>query len=224
MSDDKDALISWMPDQGSGWEETLNFLCRELKASKTSADARARFFAGYRTTCKRVAFRILAGWKWKGDIGRDAEDIASESLEILLGQEARTAGIFASRAMGAAELRGYLTRTIWRSCLQIAMRMRPREVLLSLDRMIEEGWEPGDFPSRTQQELRAEISEILAALESIQGQFRKIPKGMSLVDLLLCTEFEDTPLKGIKKRTLQRYLSQIRHFLSRQLDGRNDLD
>lgn len=224
MSDDKraDSLISGIPALDSEWQETLGILCLELKASKTSGEARARFFSGYRNACKRVALRLLSSWKWQGDIQRDAEDIASESTKILIGQEARGAGIFGSKAMSTAQLRGYLTRTIWRSCVQIAVRMQPKALLISLDQLLEEGWDFGVLRLRSEQELRAELTEIFAALEVNRSKYRKIPEALSLLDCLLWAEFGDGGFDAIKKRTLQRYVNQIRKFLKSEFDDPED--
>ncbi len=208
---------------GCGWNETLAAICDELKSSRSCSNARARFFAGYRNACKRVALRLLSSWKWRGDIQRDSEDIASESVKILLGQEARGAGIFGPKAMGDAALRGYLTRTIWRSCLQIAARMRPKALLVSLEQLLDEGWDFGVSRPRSEQELRAELTEILTVLEANRSRYRKIPMAISLSECLLWAEFGVGGFEEIKKRTLQRYMQQIRYFLAREFDAPEDV-
>jgi hypothetical protein len=62
MSDDKSEDLSsfGIPASACGWDETLDVLCRELRVSKSSHEARERFFAGYRNACKRVALRPLS--------------------------------------------------------------------------------------------------------------------------------------------------------------------
>lgn len=219
MSDDtnEDSSISLSPASDSGWDEILGFLCRQLQASENSDDARERFFLGYQKLCRGVAVRLLGGWKWKGDIRRDAEDIASESVKILLTQEARSSGVFGSRAKKSAHLRGYLSRTIWRSCVQIAMRMQPKMILLSLDQLLDAGEDFGIERLRSRQEMRAELTEILAILETGRIIYRQLPDEVNLLDCLLAAEFGHGGIEGIKKRTLQRYVSQIRNLLKRQL-------
>lgn len=206
----------------SGWRETMLALCKELKAAGTSISARERFFDGYQRACRSVAFHLLTRWQWQGDIRRDAEDIASESTKILLNQETRRSGIFGSKPTTDTELRGYLSRTIWRSCTQVAMRLTPRLFVLSLEELLESGRDFRTPHPRPQQEMRAELTEVLAALEATRGVYRKLPDGVNLLDCVLAAEVGGGSLVGVKKRTLQRYAKQIRTFLARHLDDPGD--
>lgn len=206
----------------SGWQETLTALCAELKSGRTSALARDRFFEEYQRVCKGVALRLLSGWKWRGDVLRDAEEIAAESTKILLKQDADFGGVFDSKPKTDSQLRGYLSRTIWRSCVQIALRMQRKTLLLSLDELLEAGRDFEVPHSRLSQEIRAELAEVMDVLEATRGNYKMLPSGVSLLDCLLAAELGDGRLDGVKRRTLQRYAKQIREFLARHFDGSKD--
>jgi len=216
MNDDTTNKLSNSED--SGWQETLTALCANLKTARTSALARDRFFEEYQRVCKGVALRLLSKWKWRGDVARDAEEIAAESTKILLKQESDFGGVFGSKPKTDSEFRGYLTRTIWQSCLQIALRMRRKTLLLSLDELLEAGRDFEVPHSRSAQEIRAELAEVLAVLEATRGNYKMLPAGASLLDCLLAAELRDGRLNGVKRRTLQRYAKQIREFLARHFD------
>jgi hypothetical protein len=197
----------------SDWDEMLDFLCGELLASKNSSVAREHFYSQYQKVCRAVALRILSDWKWKGDIAYDAEEIASESVKILLLQESQGRGVFHLDLNG--QYRGYLSRTIWRSCVQIAMRMQPRIAFDSLDQLLLQGMEFSATGGRPPQELHAELMEILCLLEAVRGDYPKIPAHLHPLECVLSGEIGDSELEGIKRRTLQRYAKRIRNLLIR---------
>ena len=186
----------------------------------TGTRAWERFYDRYCKMSAGVAKCILRDRGWVGDIHHDAEDVASDVAMVLARQEARQSGVFGPNpATGGirtgGDLRGYLSRAIWMGCKQRIGALQ-RKQMLPLATIAEVGLKC-DVADRCAADpaLRIDIEAAVADLKRDQrGHYRKLPAGVTPLDLVMDVGLGDALLAGVPVRTLQRYTTQVRQYLA----------
>lgn len=202
----------------SDWGRGIEELAADFEATGTRA--RERFYGRYWKMSSSAAKSIFQTRGWQSDIHHDAEDVASVVVMVLARQEARQSGVFGPNpATGGIrtgrDLRGYLSRAIWVGCKQRIGALQ-RKRMLPLATFAEVGLKC-DVADRCAADpaLRIDIEAAVANLKRDQrGHYRKLPAGVTPLDLVMDVGLGDALLAGVPVRTIQRYTTQVRQYLA----------
>ncbi len=201
------------------WRRGIEELLKELDASRTDVRARERFYERFWKMSVSAAKRILETRGWKGDIHHDAEEVASQSLVTLLRQEARGSGVFGFVPKTPADIRRYLSGTIWKGCGQRASKLQGT-LMESLDELLEAGKDLEALRSRCAADpaLRLDLQQAVSQMrEEERGQYRRLPAGVTPIDCVLDVAMGEAIVEGVPLRTVQRYMEESRRELARRL-------
>jgi len=213
----------------TGWRREIEELSRAFEEMQAAADLRARararerFYGRYLDLSRSVAASVLKDSGRAPDVWTDAEDVSGEVVKNLLRQEAQGSGVFIQETRSPAQLRGYLSNSIWKGCRQrvadLLRRFWTRKVSLcdgltgalatAMDSRAYEPWR------------KLALEEAIENLqESQRGRYRKLPAGVTPLDLVLDVGMGKALAKGVPVRTLQRYMNDARRELAARLDRR----
>lgn len=204
----------------SDWSRGIDALATEFNTTQTCEESRGRFYEMFWKMNVSAAKKRMNEWLWLGDIEQDSCDVASANVVTLLRQESKGRGVFNGHCRTPKQLRGYLSRVIWRGCEQRMNKLKPRmNPMDSLDAMLEVkgGIDKNLLHNHhaSDQVLRIDIK---AADHAMQHDKSKrgytLPDGMTPLGYLLDKGLLE---KGGKLRTLQRNKQAIRKEFARRL-------
>jgi hypothetical protein len=203
------------------WQQLLADLAQSLPLIKSCRWERNSFYTNYLQMCQGAARVVLCKMNWRGDLYHDSQDIASECVKGLIRQEQQANGAFSEEPRTQEQLRGYLSRTIYRSCKQRAIeligkvtrqsKVKQRMELANNDRLEQLHREYSSQPWR-----RLALKEALESMS--KAHRRQLPKGITPLQCVLDDALGNGLLEGkVPLRTLQRYKQQARETLANHI-------
>lgn len=205
----------------NNWSSRLEGLAQTLPLIKHSPQERSKFYASYLEMCQEAARVVLCKMSWHGDLFHDSQDVASECVKNLIQQEEKGNGAFSQDSRTPDQFRGYLSRTIYRSCKQRALDLLGKVARQSRVKQRVE-IEAGDRLRQLHREFASQPWRRLAlkdALEALRKAHRRqLPKGITPLHCVLDDAMGEALLEGkVPLRTLQRYKQQARETIAKHM-------